>query len=374
MKIAVASELFPPYLAGGGERRYYEILKRLAKKHEVHVYTMRIEGARKEEVLDGIHVHRLGIPHPLNRRKYLPLLVYMMRLNSAMRKYDFDIFDGNAYVSAMSGFYIAKYRKRPKVLTIHDIYGNKWGEYTHPLLGPVGKFIENTLLKLDFDRVITVSDATKRLLIESRVPESKIRVIYNGVDIKRFSGMKATREEGKFIYVGRVVEQKNIADLLRAFKIVHGKKPDTRLVIAGSGKDDKQFLCMARDMGLSDSVEFRGFMEPNALVKEIASAAALINPSRQEGFGLALLEAMCAGTPVVAYDLGAYGAFAESGKNCILVRGRHEALAQGMLKVLDKKRWGMLSANGKKTAKKFAWEEAAKRTEKLYLEVIEENG
>ncbi|MFC1454919.1 glycosyltransferase family 4 protein [Candidatus Undinarchaeota archaeon] len=373
MKIAVASEFFPPYLAGGGERRYYEILKRIAKKHEVQVYTMKIEGAPLKETIDKIHVHRVGITHPRDRRKYLPLLFYYLALKNEMSKQDFDLFDGNAYISAMSGYYVAKYKNKPKVATIHDVYGERWGDYTHPLLGPVGKWIERNLLKLNFDKFIAVSGSTKKLLIENGVDEKKIEIIHNGVDAKKFSNVKVKREKGKFVYVGRLVEQKNVGGLLRAFKIVHEKKPDSKLVLVGSGVGEKHFLCMARDIGLSDSVEFRGFVEANELVKEVASASALVNPSKQEGFGLVLLEAMGAGTPVVAYDIPAYEDFAKNGQNALLAKQHNsKALAKQMLKALDKKTASKLILNGKKTVKKFAWDRAANETEALYKKMLSE--
>ena len=78
MRIALLSDLFYPYQLGGAERQFFEIAVRLAKKHDVHVFTMNLDGQPKEEVIKNIHVHRIGIKHPLNRRSLLSLLTYFL--------------------------------------------------------------------------------------------------------------------------------------------------------------------------------------------------------------------------------------------------------------------------------------------------------
>ena len=62
MRILMASDLFHPFLLGGGEKRMYEIARRLAKKHEIHVLTRRFRGLPGYEVHEGVHIHRVFVP------------------------------------------------------------------------------------------------------------------------------------------------------------------------------------------------------------------------------------------------------------------------------------------------------------------------
>jgi len=62
MRILMASDLFHPFLLGGGEKRRYEVARRLAKKHEIHVLTRRSKGLPSYEVHEGVHIHRVFVP------------------------------------------------------------------------------------------------------------------------------------------------------------------------------------------------------------------------------------------------------------------------------------------------------------------------
>ena len=66
MRIAMIIDLFYPYQLGGAERQFFELAKRLAKRHEIHVFTLKLRGCKPEERYHGINIHRVGIPHPLH--------------------------------------------------------------------------------------------------------------------------------------------------------------------------------------------------------------------------------------------------------------------------------------------------------------------
>jgi len=369
MKIAVLSELFPPYLSGGGERRYYEICKRLVKRgHEVHVYTMRIEGSPKNEILDGIHIHRMGTKHPLRGRKYLPLATYFLDLLPMLTKEKFDVIDANAYISALGGYLPALFRGTPIVCTIHDIYGKSWAEYVGKRWALLGRSIEKTLLHVPFTKIITVSDASKKLLVSEGVDKKSIVVIHNGVDYKTFAGVKSRRNRNKIIYVGRFVELKNIPDLLKAFVIVSKKNPKSTLELIGDGPLKDEIQKTAESYGVGSKVKITGFLEyHNDLAKKMAGAGVFVTPSLQEGFGIVLLESMAAGTPVVAYDLEAYNDFADSGNTCLLSQKNCRLLAKNILRLMENKKLRQrIIAEGNKTAKKYSWESVVDSIEELY--------
>lgn len=373
MKIAVLSELFPPYLSGGGERRYYEICKRLAKRgHEVHVYTMQIQGSLRTEVLDGIHVHRIGVRHPLRGRKYLPLATYFMDLIPILVQEKFDIIDANAYVSAIGGYLPALMRGTPIVCTIHDVYGKSWSKYVGKRWGLVGRGIEKTLFHIPFTKIITVSQASKRLLVGEGLEAKSIVVIPNGVDYETFQNANARRNQNKILYVGRFVDLKNLPDLLKAFTMVAKKNPSATLELVGDGPLKKEVEKGVEYLGIGDKVTITNFLDTHEEVaKKMAGAGVFVNPSLQEGFGLVLIEAMASGTPVVAYELGAYKDFAVSGTNCLLSQNNFRLLAKNIIRIMENK--GLRSrivGGGENTAKEHSWDSIIDEVENLYISLM----
>ncbi len=370
MRIAILSELFPPYLQGGGERRYYEIARRLARKHEWHVFTMHIKGSRREEVLEGMHVHRLGKTHPLKKRAYGPLVPYFFEAMKRVSKERFDIIDCNAYVSAFAGFFAGRSSKTPCIVTIHDIYGKDWGHFLgNPALGLIGRGIESLLLRLPFDRFVTVSSASKKLL--EGYGTKKTCVIPNGVD-NVFQKKSGVKRKQKILFVGRLVPLKNIHDLLNAFSMVLKEHPDVGLELIGEGPLREELGSLAECLGIKKRVRFSGSVRSHSdVAKKMRESKVLVNPSLREGFGLVLLEAMSCGTPPIGYKLGAYNDFADSRNSILVAQGDHAGLAEGIKELLENKRyWSILSKNGKKTAKGFSWSNTVKKTELLYKELV----
>jgi glycosyltransferase involved in cell wall biosynthesis len=106
------------------------------------------------------------------------------------------------------------------------------------------------------------------------------------------------------VFVGRLVEEKGIGDLLEAVLILRQSFPGICLVIAGEGQDRHLFETMVRRLGLIDCVRFSGWLEEAKVPVLLASADIFVSPSRNEAQGLSILEAMSARTPVVATRVG----------------------------------------------------------------------
>ncbi|WP_148613755.1 MSMEG_0565 family glycosyltransferase [Nocardioides rubriscoriae] len=141
-------------------------------------------------------------------------------------------------------------------------------------------------------------------------------VIPNGVDAARFEAgaadqvgrLRWRRTLGHYVLaVGGIEPRKGTLDLLEAYSLLHAERPDVRLVLAGGEtlfdyRDYRgAFEARAADLGLAPTI--LGVVEDAALPALVAEAAVLPFVSTQEGFGLAALEALAAGTPVVARDL-----------------------------------------------------------------------
>jgi glycosyltransferase involved in cell wall biosynthesis len=217
------------------------------------------------------------------------------------------------------------------------------------------------------DRVLAVSERTKRDLIELYdIPHDRIVVTPNGVD-PAFTP-NGPREDGApyALVVGTIQPRKDPESAIEALALMDDSS--LRLVFAGPDKGGRAGAeRAAAAAGLAGRVEFRGHVSQDELAALYRGAACLVFPSRYEGFGLPVLEAMASGTPVVATTAGALPEVA--GEAAILVEERNAAaLAGGIERALaDHDR---LAAAGLERASHFSWAETARLTVDVYRDLL----
>ena len=216
-------------------------------------------------------------------------------------------------------------------------------------------------------RVIVVSEQTKRDLIEhTGVPAERISVVPNGVGSQFSPNGPQANGQPYALVVGSLEPRKDPLTAVEGFALL--ERDDLTLVFAGPDRGDGS---AAREVvarrGLEERVEFRGHVSDDELAALYRGAACLVFPSRDEGFGLPLLEAMASGVPVVSSNAGALPEVA--GDAAIPVEpGNPVALAGGIERALaDRER---LVAAGFARAKQFSWAETAERTLAVYRELL----
>ena len=254
----------------------------------------------------------------------------------------------------------------PAVVTIHDLSF----ERDPKLMGLRDRLVFRTAVPRAArraDRVLAVSERTKRDLIELYdIPASKIVVTPNGVD-PAFSPDGPTPNGTPYaLVVGTLQRRKDPEAAIEALGLLGDG--DLRLVFAGPDKGGRAEAERAAERaGLTQRVEFHGHVPLEDLAALYRGAACLVFPSRYEGFGLPLLEAMATGTPVVATRAGALPEVA--GDAAILVDERNPAaLAGGIERALaDRER---LVAAGLDRARAFTWAETARRTLEVYRSLL----
>ena len=202
------------------------------------------------------------------------------------------------------------------------------------------------------DHVLAVSERTKRDIVSRYgVPESKVTVTPNGVD-PAFSPGSGSR--GYVLFVGAIHARKDPESALEAADAV-----GLPLVVAGPEKD-ADLARRLRDRG----ADLRGYVSKDELAELYRGAAALVLPSRFEGFGLPVLEAMASGTPVVAAPEPALREVAD-GAAVYAEDGDFGAAARRALEEHDR-----LAAAGIERAGLFSWAETARRTVEAYRRVL----
>ena len=201
-------------------------------------------------------------------------------------------------------------------------------------------------------RVLTVSERTRADLRELyRLPDGKIVVTPNGVDPAFTPGEGA---HDYVLLVGAVQERKNPLAALAA-----AREAGLPLVVAGPAKD----RALARQLELGGA-RVTGYVEQDELVRLYRGAACLVQPSRFEGFGLPVLEAMATGTPVVAVPEPALREVAGDAAVWADESGLGAAIRRA---VAERK---PLAAAGLERVRRFSWDETARRTLDVYLEVL----
>ena len=256
------------------------------------------------------------------------------------------------------------YRGRA-VVTVHDLSF----EHHPELMTPRDRALFRLLVPRSArraERVLAVSEWTKRDLLERYgLPEEKVVVTPNGVDPAFASDGERPDGRPYLLFVGALQPRKDPATAVEALALLDD---ELDLVLAGPEKRDPEDVHRAVErLGLDGRVRFLGHVEKPELAALYRGAACLVLPSRYEGFGLPVLEAMASGTPVVATRVGALpevvrdaGVLVEPGDPLALAEGIERALAE---------RERLVEA-GLARAKRFTWAETARRTLDVYRELV----
>ncbi len=227
----------------------------------------------------------------------------------------------------------------------------------------MGRTIEKATAHLT-ERNIAVSERTKRDL--AGLGANAAWVVPNGIDAKRIEQIAASSRESDIVFVGRLVEHKNVDLLIEATEIIKRYAPDIRTIIIGDGPELASLKQLSREKGLEKNVEFCGFIEDYddalALMK---SSRIFVSPSIREGFGMAALEANACGLPVVTVDhkMNAVSDLItkETGLVCAPTS---EALAEAIMKMLEKRE--KMQEKCRILAGGYDWEKICDKAERIY--------
>jgi glycosyltransferase involved in cell wall biosynthesis len=173
--------------------------------------------------------------------------------------------------------------------------------------------------------------------------------------------------------VGRVSRQKAQDVLVRAARRVLDRRPDATFVVAGGTQEpafETDVRSLAGTLGIADRVRFTGHVDDVPAL--FGALDVLAAPSRWEGYGLVLAEAMAAGVPIVARDLGAIREVTGDGAAAILVAPDDPgALADAVLDVLESpSRATRLAERGRAVARRWSWDASAAALDRLYADLV----
>lgn len=377
MKIAFIYDAAYPWVKGGAERRIYELSTRLVNRgHEVHWYSLAWWWDEKKEMdieMEGIKLHGVSKPKPLyseDRRSIKEAIFFSLHLIKPLMREKFDVVDCQGFPffsSFVSKFHQATGRSE-MVITLHEVWGDYWYEYLgRP--GIFGKLVERSMLALT-DRFITVSQKTERDL-QAIKKTDKSHLVPNGIDLNQIMDVKQTDTSVDLLFAGRLIKEKKVDLLIRSLPRLLETCPDIKCMVVGDGPEKSRLEGLCRELELTNTVEFAGFMEGyNELISVMKSSKALVLPSEREGFGMVVVEANACGIPVVVvdYPMNAAKDLVQEGENGYISKPDPEDLAQTIIKTL-KDRENMVETSIS-MSKDYDWNRIVDQLEQVYIETL----
>ncbi|KPJ58989.1 MAG: hypothetical protein AMJ42_02355 [Deltaproteobacteria bacterium DG_8] len=360
---------------GGAEKILYHTVTGLDyNQYSVSICSLKEKGeiAKELEKL-GIEVHCL---HMANKEGFIGWLIStiaLLKLFSYLRRLKPTIvhsFLFRANILARIAGYLTGV---PVIISSIRVMGGEKG-YFHYFEGMTSFMV---------DHYIAVSESVKRYIVQkSKIPVEKISVIYNGVNVRKHNSLQTQNVKAPFdieakdmilMTVGRLQKQKGHYYLFHAILKVRKEVAKIKLLIIGEGEEENNLKNLAESLDLTDQIIFTGLRFD---VENILSMAKIfILPSLWEGMPNTLLEAMAAGRPVIATDVGGVPELVINGETGVLVPPKDsDALASAIIDLLqDELKAEKMGEVGRVRVEKiFNISKTLEKTENLYRELLKE--
>ncbi len=380
MKIAFVCPFYTPVF-GGVKQVVEELANRYTKDgHEVHVYCSDWDEKKrikiKEEIINGVHVHRCRYWFILSKYSAFWPSIFWKLL-----KGNFDLIHSHAsghphqFLAALA----AKLKGIPSIHTTHSPWiEGKYRSLSSKLLTWLSY---RTFTKLSFkmtDKIVAITPSELNNIYKYGGNKNKTIVIPNGMPtiyLKKADKTKFRKEhklKNKIVlFFGRVSHVKGPDKFVLAAKELLKERKDIDFVIVGPDGDLANTI---RYMikGVKGIHWFRSLYDKKKIAEMYQASNVYVLPSYREGMPLSLFEAMASGLPVVATPTNGVPYVMEEGINGFFAEyGDVEAIKRGILKIIDNPKLAKkISINNREEAKKYTWEEIAKRYMEIYTEFL----
>lgn len=376
MKIAFVYDAVYPWVKGGGEKRIFEIGKRLAANgNEVHLFGVKWWEGNDVIEKDGMVLHgvcRAWELYKNGRRSIIEAVIFSINLPFHLLRERFDVIDVSVfpYFPCFAVKLVSIVKKTPILITWFEVWGDYWYEYLGTF-GLFGKIIENLVSKLGC-RCIALSEATKRCLVSLGVDNNMITILSGGVDIREIQNISQSIEKYDIIFIGRLIKEKNVDILLKAVSSVMKSIPSARCLVIGGGPEMDRLVDLSSELGIQKNVIFNAFLEYDEVISRLKSSKVLVLPSGREGFGMVVVEAYACGVPVITIR-SRKNAASElvNGTTGLVVDLDPVLLSKAILSIItDTEVHSKMSESALIKAKEFEWDNIIKQLSGIYEEMI----
>ena len=357
---------------GGAERHILNLCASLdPRKAAITVVCLFEEPFARMAKETGVNVLVVPMRHKLD-------LGTLTRLTDVIKRNQPDLVHTHGVRANLLGRLAAKMAGVNKIVTtVHSLLVRDYPDFWSRLANSWTERLTRGLT----DHFIAVSQGLKNALVEDGMPENKITVIYNGLDLDRFKPCLPSGTYRRWlgydervplvVIVARLHSVKGHNYFLQAACEVLKVIPKVRFLVVGTGPDEPMLKQMTTKLGLQEVVNFTGFISD--IPDLMADMDVLVIPSLWEGFGLTAIEAMTVELPVVATEVGGLPEVVRPGETGILVPPADAvSLAKGILWVLQHpKEASQMAENGREiVSREFSSKGMARKTEITYQKVM----
>lgn len=358
MRVAFVASEYPPFVYGGLGTHVAALAEALSLRGvSVDIVLPRRGGYRTPP--PGVRLREVPTPRAHEAGGNVELWTAFATAAAAEldRGGPVDLVHCHDWMASVTGAAAALRRDLPALFSVHL----PQAEHPHVELEALGLAAASV--------TIVAGEAVLGELRDREPALGEVAVIPNGVDTALYRP-SPPRADGdpSVLFVGRLVAQKGVDILLRAFGLVRHRLPDARLVVVGDGDQALYLRRLARYLGLMPRVRFAGWQTGPELVRRYGEADVVAVPSRYEPFGLVALEAMSCARPVVASRVGGLAEIVRDDPTGVLVPpGDHLRLAQAVTGLLlDRPRREEAGRAARERALRSEWSGVAAATLAAY--------
>ena len=400
MKVLFLTREFPPYVYGGAGVHVEYLAKELSELMEIDVRAFGDQNVKGSKLNVTGYPFEDGLFEGSDDKLKSIFKTLSTGLHMNADKVDADVVHCHTWYSHFAGIMAKLCYGTPLVVTTHSLEPLR--PWKREQLGrgyDASSWIEKTAIEMA-DCLIAVSEETKEDVLKYfNVDESKVEVVYNGIDLKEYSVVKETdvldhygidKNKPFVLFVGRITRQKGIIHLVNAIKYID---PETQIVLCAGAPDTKE---IAKEM--EDAVEQASksrdnifwidkMLDKKDVIQLYSHASVFCCPSIYEPFGIINIEAMACETAVVASAVGGIKEVVVEGETGLLidVAQQNEApfepvdpdkfsrdLAEGINRVIidGALRHKMAKAGRERVEAFFDWKAIAKQTKSIYQSLI----
>ena len=384
MKILMLTWEYPPRVVGGISKVVYDLSHKMVKEgNEVTVVTYKDgDNVKYYENDKGVEVYRVDnyMIRPNNFIDWIMQLNFNMitKANEIINKNGkFDVIHAHDWLVAYSAKSIKESYNIPLISTIHATESGR----NSGIHDETQRYINDSewMLTYESSEVIVNSNYMKNEVQRLfGLPYDKINVIPNGVNLQLFSNVNidydfrrqyAMDNEKIILYVGRLVYEKGIQNLIAAMPKVLDRYHDSKLIICGRGGMIDELREQVKYLGIENKVYFAGYCDSKKMQKMYKCADVAVFPSTYEPFGIVAIESMLSGTPTIVSDVGGLNEIIEHGVTGMKsYAGNANSIADSVLALLfDPKLCVNISQNAiKKVKENYNWSKITDSTYYVY--------
>ena len=384
MKILMLTWEYPPRVVGGISKVVYDLSHKMVKEgNEVTVVTYKDgDNVKYYENDKGVEVYRVDnyMIRPNNFIDWIMQLNFNMitKANEIINKNGkFDVIHAHDWLVAYSAKSIKESYNIPLISTIHATESGR----NNGIHDETQRYINDSewMLTYESSEVIVNSNYMKNEVQRLfGLPYDKINVIPNGVNLHLFSNVNidydfrrqyAMDNEKIILYVGRLVYEKGIQNLIAAMPKILERYHDSKLIICGRGGMIDELREQVKYLGIENKVYFAGYCDSKKMQKMYKCADVAVFPSTYEPFGIVAIESMLSGTPTIVSDVGGLNEIIEHGVTGMKsYAGNANSVADSVLALLfDPKLCFNISQNAiKKVKENYNWSKITDSTYYVY--------